>query len=228
MNNLYFVHIEKSAGTFIEKILKNTKYEIILNHQPLRMRRLKNLNYNFFTTIRDPIDFYKSLYYFFKLKHLTLKNRLKNLKNYNFYNFIQIMTNPIFFKKYIIINNIPHNLYNTMYSLSNDKNIGYYTFMFLNTLCKNNSIINNKNIENNIKNFPFFNVDIININNLNINLLKYFSTKNIHNKNTIYYRLKTFNKINTTNNISKIKIHSNIIKLIKEKDKIIYKLLQKI
>ena len=70
-NNTLFIHIPKTAGTYIEKILKNEKIVHNINlintgthHQYLKNYNLNNYDFTF-TFIRNPIDRFISSYYLY-------------------------------------------------------------------------------------------------------------------------------------------------------------------
>ena len=64
---MFFIHIPKNAGTTVCRVIGQ-----IWHHKPWLPIHKKA-----FTVIRNPIDFYISLYNFFTIKFDTISNQMK-------------------------------------------------------------------------------------------------------------------------------------------------------
>jgi hypothetical protein len=123
--NYIFIHIPKNSGTYIRKTIENNKDNIIvksywhvrlnfdLAHIPYVKKDEfieKNIEYNYFTYVRDPYDRIISAYFYIYSR--TRKNKISDFKNFvknvlTKYNFSMIFDSNIihFYPQHLFVCN---------------------------------------------------------------------------------------------------------------------------
>ena len=210
-NNIVFIHIPKTSGTYILNVLFNTN-NLKAQHKKITEYDIKNKEVAF--CVRNPMKWYISFYNFFYKPNHDISNFFQNIvKKYNDINpFINDLLNK---KKIFNIysNKLTH--YDKFY-INSKNNYGiltnYYLYFF-DIKDTNEEIIINKllQIKKNYNCFYTENLkeDLINFSKKKkVSIFKNYIDKEI-NKNKYFYNLNSLNQ--------------NIINLIKKKERIFFK-----
>lgn len=128
MENLVFIHIPKTGGTYINQLLFNSN-DLSASHKCIKhMGNLKNKIV--FATIRNPVSFYNSTYNFYKYPNHPLRSKVKGIVNK--YNDINEFTKELLTNKEAFANGYDKNAkYFKHYILSSPNEYGLLTNYFL-------------------------------------------------------------------------------------------------
>lgn len=114
----FFIHIPKNGGTSICNKIGQVWYHVPWSFE----------HGDAFTVIRNPYNFYLSLYNFFIVKYNTISNQMKEIAKKNtFGDFVSIIIHPDSLKKYCDKNNIKLASYDSGF-IQERENIGFYTY----------------------------------------------------------------------------------------------------
>lgn len=206
-SQLHFIHIPKSAGHFVNKYFFQTNSP---GHVPYRE------NKHNFTILRNPEEFYQSLYYYWKNQTRHFNKLFVLAHEYTLNEFVYILCNLELLKQIVIQRNLQLTPYDE-FVMNNFSQYGLYTGYIM-YFCNPN----NYTVIDSVLNFMRENISILHFSHLHQDLRNFCSKYSIPIKDKYFDQV-----INKSIKVDQQILSQETLQLVNKKDKQIIQFLKK-